>query len=368
MLNGKMKRKLLVAAMWLGIVCAGCGAKEPEVQQEESVVSEEAVEEIREETISSQEAEEQVTPEEDLPKQDEKDSAEPEQVDDLSIFEELSKCQFWYSSGAGGWGEEFVIEKDGCLRGKCHDSDMGDNGEGYENGTIYFADYSGRFTEVEKVDEYTYRMKLADMEYKNEVGTEEIVDGTRYVYTESFALGENDMFYVYMPGTPVSGFSEDVWMWLRSGNESETELTMIAIVDEKNGHGICSYERMSPVEDARMNYDSYKESYDYYSKKASEGMTTLEMRESASQMYEVSDECLNYLWQIIRYNVEEAEYDEILTQQREWIRKKEETAAAVKEEWGQGTLGPVIYMDTLAEMTMERCAQLLAYIENHMEE
>ena len=360
MLNGKMKRKLLVAAMWLGIVCAGCGAKEPAMQQEDSVVSEENVEEMQEETNPMQEAGEMQ--EETIPMQ------EAEEIDDQSIFEELSKCQFWYSSGAGGWGEEFVIEKDGCLRGECHDSDMGDNGEGYENGTTYFAGYFGRFTEVEKVDEYTYRMKLADMEYKNEVGTEEIVDGTRYVYTESFALGENDMFYVYMPGTPVSGFSEDVWMWLRSGNESETELTMIAIVDEKNGHGICSYERMSPVEDARMNYDSYKESYDYYSKKASEGMTTLEMRESASQMYEVSDECLNYLWQIIRYNVEGAEYDEILAEQREWIQKKEETAAAVEEEWGQGTLGPVIYMDTLAEMTMERCAQLLAYIENHMEE
>ena len=89
-------------------------------------------------------------------------------------------------------------------------------------------------------------MKLADITYKETPDTTEISDSIRYIYTDSYCLGGTDTFTIYLPGTPVSELSGDVWMWLRMANQSETELTMIAIVDETNGYGIYSYDRLNP--------------------------------------------------------------------------------------------------------------------------
>ncbi len=294
----------------------------------------------------------------------EEDSADAQET--TLTFADLSKYEFEFCSGAGGWRDQFVIEKDGYFTGQYTDSEMGSVGEGYENGSLYCSNYSGHFTDLEKVDDYTYKMTLADISYKEEVGTEEILDGVRYIYTEAYALGGNDTFYVYLPGTPVSRFEEDVWIWFQYANESEEELTMTVIVDEDNDYGIYTYERTSPIKDAEMNYTSYKESYDYYAQKATELITTLELKENAGKMYEVSDDCLNYLWNIIRYNVEGEAYEQILAEQRQWVTEKEEAAKAAEAEWEGGSFAPVVYLDTQATMTMERCEELLEYIKENL--
>ena len=129
----------------------------------------------------------------------------------------------------------------------------------------------------------------------------EIRDNVRYIYTDSYCLGETDTFTIYLPGTP----------W-----------------DE-----------------------------------LSEASTTPEMVEYTGRMYEMSDECLNYIWNLIRYNVDEEKYNEILTEQRVWIAEKEAKAEADREEFGGGTFAPVIYNDTLATLTMERCEELIEYLK-----
>ncbi len=278
-------------------------------------------------------------------------------------FADLAKRQFEFSSGAGGWWEEFTIEKDGYFTGYYQDSDMGSTGEGYDGGTIYCSSYSGHFTDLIKVNDYTYKMKLADISYKETDDTEEIKDNVLYIYTGSYCLGGTDTFTIYLPGTPLDELSEEVRMWLSLNNQSENELNMIAIVDETNEYGIYSYDRLSPLEDAQMTFNKYKDSYDYYGNMLSEASTTPEMVEYTGRMYEMSDECLNYIWNLIRYNVDEEKYNEILTEQRVWIAEKEAKAEADREEFGGGTFAPVIYNDTLATLTMERCEELIEYLK-----
>lgn len=366
----KCKRKeWLIGLLWLGIVCMGCAgqATEPAGNNEETDVSVQNEEEPEENATEAEDARQQDGTDKEIAPQQSESEQEPEAQENSTdlTFEDLSKQQFWFSSGAGGWADEFVIEKDGFFSGVFHDSDMGSTGEGYPCGTLYSSTYFGYFTDLTKVDEYTYKMTRSDISYKEELGTEEILDEILHVYTEAYALGGNDTFYVYLPGTPVSQFSEEIWMWLRDGNESETELTMPVIVDEENQLGICSYERMSPADEARMAYESYKESFDAYETKLTEAMTTLEMNEAAAGMYEVSDQCLNELWSMIKYHVSQELYDEILAQQREWIAEKEMTQEASAEEFEGGSLAPVDTMITQAEMTMQRCQELLQYIENN---
>ncbi len=291
-------------------------------------------------------------------------SDEAETLDVKKItFADLSQMRFEFSSGAGAWGEEFTIEKDGSFRGLYHDTDMGDTGEGYENGTYYNSTYSGRFTDLTAIDEYTYQMKLADITYEESKDYVEIIGGTRYIYTESYCLGKTDTFFIYLPGTPLDKIPEEAYTWLAMMNESEDELTMTAIVDEQNGYGIYSVSRPSPFEDAQMTYDTYKQSYDYYGKKlAEEAETTLAMLECTVAMYRVSDDCLNYIWHLIRYNVDEVKFQEILAEQREWIEEKEAQAKENSAEFGDGTFSRVIYHDTLASLTIERCEELIEYL------
>ncbi len=278
-------------------------------------------------------------------------------------FTELSQRRFEFSSGAGGWSEEFTIEKDGFFKGLFHDADMGDTGEGYKEGTYYSSSYTGHFTDLIQIDDYTYEMRLADISYAETADTIEISNNMRYIYTESYCLGGTDRFKIYLPGTPVSEISAEIYSWLAAVNESEEELTMTVIADEKNGYGIFSVERPEPLEDAQMTYHSYKESYDYYKEKLEKAETTADMVTYTEAMYETSDDCLNYIWNLIRYNTEEAQYQEILAKQREWILEKESKAKEAGAEYEGGSLSAVNYYDTLAMLTIERCEELIAYLK-----
>lgn len=374
-----MKNKLLsiVVSVLLATTIVGCGAETPaDFQPEENIASE------QEESDSGEPGNESEDSESDAAKSETEETSEQEMSEAETAesetaeqnpagteesrdftFADMAERTYAFSSGAGGWAEEFAIEKDGFFTGSYHDSDMGDMGEDYTDGTVYSSSYSGHFTNLTPVNEYTYTMELADISYKDEADTTEIRDNTRYIYTKSYCLGGTDTFTVYLPGTPVSELSEDIRMWLSAHTQLEEELTMIAIVDEKNAYGIASYDRPEPLEDARMMYDNCKGSYDYYGERASEANSTAEMVEYSSAMYEISDECLNYIWNLVRYNVEETRYNEILAEQKAWIAQKEAKGEEVRQEYQMGTLGPVIYNDELASLTMERCQELIGYLE-----
>lgn len=350
-----MRNRLLVITLvaLLAAVTVGCGKEastDLAVATFERLESTEAEEAKKTNVETTEEvAEENVTQQEDA-------------IDEEFSFEDLSKVRFEFCSGAGGWLEEFQIESDGSFTGYFYDSNMGQSGDGYPDGTVYKSDYSGHFTDLIQINEHTYQMKLADISYKEKIGDTEISDDRFWYYTGSYCLGGNDTFTIYLPGTPLSEISEDVYIWLRWVNESDTELTVITIVDESNGYGIYSLPRRDPLEDAEMEYNSCKEAYDNYCGLISEADTTVEMLEYNIAAYECSDDCLNYIWDILRNNVEEDQFAEILEEQRAWIKEKENAAEEARAEFG-GSFAEVIYYDTLAEYTINRCAELAEYLK-----
>lgn len=340
---------LVVLLVSIVMVCVGCGAKAENDEKDEETL---------EETVAQPEGEaEEIT-------ETESASEEVSLSESAELtFADLSKYQFEFCSGAGGWSEEFTIEMDGYFTGKFHDSDMGSTGEGYDNGTFYCCTYSGHFTDLVKIDDYTYEMKLADIVYDDEVGTEEIIDGVLYVYTDSYCLGSSDTFTVYLTGASLDELPEEVKSWIFYANEDEEELTMVVIADISNGYGIYSYDRLPPLEDAQMTYNAYKESYDYYTELLMNAETTVEMVDYTGRMYEVADDCLNYIWNLIRYNVGEDEYAKILEEQRAWIAEKEAKAKEAGDMFEGGSLAAVSCNEILATLTIERCEALIEYLK-----
>lgn len=363
-LNGRitMKKRVLatIVAVCLSVAVTACGKEQQNDTMELELLPgvgkpDETVNDTKNVSNEDGEITEKTDSREEIPS--------VEQVTSIS-FEDLSTRQFYFSSGVGAWGEEFVIEKDGYFTGKYHDSNMGETGEDYPEGTFYSCSYSGHFTDITKVGEYTYEMKLTDISYKEEPGTEEILDGIKYVTTDAYFMAAGDTFRIYLPGMPLGEMSEDLYLWVRDYNQSESELTMIVIADEKNELAAVSVNRLAPAEDAQMTYNTYKESFDYYADKlTNEAQTTLDMAIYSGKMYELSDDCLNYLWNLIRYNVPKDRYSEILEEQRAWIKEKEEIGKEIADVYAGGSLAGVSVNDALAQFTMERCAKLLEYLQ-----
>lgn len=156
-------------------------------------------------------------------------------------FDYLSRYAYSFLSGAGGWSDDFTIDKDGSFHGSYHDSEMGDMGDDYPNGTIYFVEYEGKFSNIKKVDDYTYTMDVSDMKVTSS-NEEYIEDGVRYVPTEPYALTGAEVVEIYLPGKPISEIDEEVQNWLFVQNQSQQDtLENLGLVNVRMNQGITSY-------------------------------------------------------------------------------------------------------------------------------
>ena len=288
-----------------------------------------------------------------------------ESAEDLSVsgitFEELSKYYFSFCSGAGGWSDDFSIEKDGYFHGSYHDSDMGDMGDDYPNGTMYFCQYEGHFADIEKVDEYTCKMKMIDIKILND-DQEYIEDGTKFVPLAPYALSNADEVDIYLPGKPVSEISQEVQEWLGFAymEDKPEKLDSIALVNVNENQGVMTYERMSAKEEAQSSYDAAKNSYRYYGDKLKEAKTTADMVMITDSQVRVTDDCLNDIWRLFKYNSDKETFDKVLEEQRQWLKDRDASLEKYTfEEYG--TLGAMDANEEQAEVTLKRCEELLKY-------
>lgn len=152
-----------------------------------------------------------------LPLRDDAPEFVPAQLHN-EIFKQLAGKKFIFGSGIGAWGTSLEVEADGSFTGTYYDSNMGDMGPGYPSGTAYYCSFRGKFTEAKKLDDYTYSMKRSVMEYDNVPGTEEIIDGVKYIYSEPYGMEGDGYFKVYLPGRSTADLSESVMGWLMGPN------------------------------------------------------------------------------------------------------------------------------------------------------
>ena len=148
-----------------------------------------------------------------------------------------------FSSGVGGWGTSLTLERDGTFSGQFHDSDMGAIGEDYPNGTVYLCHFSGRFSDIEKVDEYSYSMTLSELSHDDEGGEEWIEDGICYVPAAPYGMEDGETFVLYLPDTPTDGLDEDFLSWWPGCYAPEgapETLETYGLLNAKMGYGFFS--------------------------------------------------------------------------------------------------------------------------------
>ncbi len=142
-----------------------------------------------------------------------------------NIFEAMP-TGFDFLSGAGGWRTHMELAKDGTFTGLYQDSDMGGRGEGYQKGTVYICSFSGKFTQPQKIGDYTYSMKLESIQQEGITGDMYYEDDIRYIYSDPYGLNDADEFLIYCPGIALSQLPQGFINWIHSFVDVRTEQTL----------------------------------------------------------------------------------------------------------------------------------------------
>ena len=124
--------------------------------------------------------------------------------DDPSPLLSLVIDDFYHTTGIGGWQSTLHLNDDGTFTG------------GYYNWgqIITESDFSGRFTDFEKVDDYTWKMHLESVQTERPEGeTWTDADGIEHIAAGAVGISGGDTFYLYLPGHPWNTLPEGYLSW-----------------------------------------------------------------------------------------------------------------------------------------------------------
>lgn len=339
-----MKKGLITLCLVLGIMCVGCADKpvldDSHIQIED--VSGESSNESLNEEITNDESKQEVL-----------ESEEPDK-EEFDLFAEMKNREFYFSSGAGGWRTIMHIAEDGSFSGEYTDSDMGSTGDGYPNGTHYVCSFKGEFTQPVKVNDNTYSVGIAGIEYANEPGTEEIIDGMLYSYSEPYGIAGTNSLLFYLPGTPLHELPEEYLDWVRYevSEAKDDKLSFYGIYNEKEKAGFSSYEILNVIDE--MMKDVKELSDKINTSLENDVLTQLEMNEKSSELYKVWDDALNTLWAELKDTLSKDEFEDLLNEQRLWIKEKEKAVEEAGAEMAGGSMEPLLRNLKAAQMTEKR--------------
>lgn len=152
-------------------------------------------------------------------------------------FEELGAFEWTFCSGAGAWSTSIWIAPDGTFTGEYHDSEMGDAGESYPNGTVYGCLFHGQLSMGEQESEYAWNVHVDEVELDEGQLDEAIEDGVRYVTVDPYGLKAGNDMLLYLPGTPVEDLPEGFLLWAHLLDGSATELPYYGLYDAAEDTG-----------------------------------------------------------------------------------------------------------------------------------
>ena len=168
------------------------------------------------------------------------DNIEPVEVEEpkklLLPFEE--SLSFILSNGVGNWETTLVLDNEGGIYGYFHDLNMGEVGEGYENGTYYWNEYWGYSEGIEKVNDYSYKFVLKDVATSQPGDVEEIDEEDSMKFKTTYNIEgvvDESEYILYLPNTPVMELPEESLFWLKNIEADKDVIDCYILYCVKNG-------------------------------------------------------------------------------------------------------------------------------------
>lgn len=174
----------------------------------------------------------------------------PAEKEEGFSFAEITDLEFLFSSGTGGWHTLLRIDENGALTGDFHDSEMGDTGEAYPDGSVYVCPFHGQLSIVEQVDSFTWKLRLVSLESDELPANEWIEDGIRYIAGTPYGLEDTDELLLYLPGMPIGSLPEGFLPWSHLwdlGEDPET-LPYYALYNAQGEYGFVGEAAYIPTE------------------------------------------------------------------------------------------------------------------------
>lgn len=274
-------------------------------------------------------------------------------------FSELEYLEFHFNSGAGGWGTILLIHPDGSFSGNFQDFNMGIIDPEYPNGSASFSNFSGQFDQPVWVDEHTCTLKITDLRYEQEPGTSEIQEGVLCYYDTAYGLTETEELLLYLPGTPLAELPEEYLSWANLYGYEGTELPHYGIYNPGLKSGFYSINILDTIRGIARTAEEGSAEVDLW---LEESYTQADMNYAAQQKYLIWDEALNQLWQGLKGLLSEEEMRRLTNEELQWIEEKEQAALDAAAEYEGGSMYPMVYSATLADLTKQRVYELLEYL------
>lgn len=262
-------------------------------------------------------------------------------------FETVSKLEFWFGSGAGAWHTVLTVQDDGTFEGEYLDSDTN---------VQYLCNFTGKFTEPEKVNDYTYSVRLERIDLAQAPDTEETKGEIRVVYSEPYGLENAEELLFYLPGAPVQALPEEYRGWMGGyGDSIGTELPFYGLYNVRAETGFSSHERPT-VDEELASAEQAADALE--SKLHTESLSQGEMNETAAELYQIWDAELNALWGQLKKKLDTPAMQTLTAKQLEWIAYKESEIQKAGAPYEGGTLRPLVENGRGAELTKARVYEL----------
>ena len=326
-------------------------------------------------------------------------------------YASLKDLEFMFASGAGGWCTWMRVNPDGTFTGNFHDSEMGEMGEDYPNGTIYYCDFRGSFGDLTKVDDYTYKTRLKSLTYDKTPETEEIMDDVRYCYSTAYGLEVTEDLYFYLPGKPLDELPEVFFAWVREAEETAENgrITLYAFYNETQEYAFGSYPAYDGGSGAASSdpgnaaasgssagadgagnasgedgsgdgesslpaalsadvlrshvEETQKASDDLEYRLENEDMNQMELNDTSAELYLLWDDQLNEIWSYLRGSLPEDEMKKLTDEQMKWINSKESEIAAEGAKYEGGSIRPLVEHRLAADLTRDRVYELMEHVK-----
>ena len=151
---------------------------------------------------------------------------EPEAIFDEDVLSLLNGQTLYFTSGVGGWDTSLTFGENGAFEGNYHDSEMGETGEDYPNGTVYTCLFHGRLSAAEQLSDTAWLLKVEENKISGGQALKVIEDGIRFVLSKPYGLDKATEVILYLPGTPVADLPEGFLIWSHL-NEIDPEAEVI---------------------------------------------------------------------------------------------------------------------------------------------
>ncbi|MCI6243860.1 MAG: DUF1311 domain-containing protein [Agathobacter sp.] len=285
---------------------------------------------------------------------------------DTSLFSDVSNYEFWFSSGAGGWCTSLTLQPDGTFNGQYYDSEMGDTGEDYPNGSQYQCNFYGKFTEPVQVNAYTYRFRIETIQYSRKPGEEEIINGVRYIYSQPYGLDGTGDIYLYLPEAPVDELPKEYLDWVQMAMEDTGKDTLgfFGLYNVEEQDGFSSYELSKEAVALNKELAALEEKAQEMNDRLQSGeLSQIEMNRLSGELYKLWDDELNSLWGRIKKKLGSEEMQKLTEEERAWIKWKEQAVKDAGSEMEGGSMQPLLENDKAAEVTRERVYELAGWLK-----